>query len=136
MKRISRYSNALQLICLILLAIVLYRHLPQLSRLTSYQGQEEQILKKVEEAKQKLAKNPDDALEHYRLGGLYEELPQWEDAVAAYSQAIRIKPDFASAHYDLGWSYSRLGKSEEALKAHLEIYQNLIIQPKSAGRKS
>jgi TonB family protein len=124
MKRISRYSNAFQLMCLILIAIVIYRHLPQLS---AYQTQDKQILEKVEETKQKIAKNPDDALEHYRLGGLYDKLPQYQDAVAEYSQATRIKPDFASAHYDLGWSYSRLGKYEEALNAHLEAEKHLKI---------
>jgi TonB family protein len=123
MKRISRYSNAFLLILLILVAIVVYRHLPpQLLRLSRHQRPEGQILalKMVEESKQKLAKSPDDALEHYRLGGLYEKLPQWENALAEYAQAIRIKPDFPSAHYDLGWVYSRLWKSEEALKAHLD----------------
>lgn len=70
--------------------------------------------------KRKLAKNPDYARKHYRLGRWYEKLSQLPDAVAAYSQAVKFKPDFAYAYYNMGWCYARLNNYEEALKAHQE----------------
>jgi tetratricopeptide (TPR) repeat protein len=86
----------------------------------TYDEERAKKLKEVEDAKKRIAKTPDDAHEHYRLGGLYERLSQWQDAVAAYSQAVKIKPDFAYAHYSLGWCYTQLDNYEEALKAHQE----------------
>jgi Tfp pilus assembly protein PilF len=44
----------------------------------------------------------------------------WDDAIAAYNEAIRIKPDFAEAYDNLGDALQAKGLHEEALRAHRE----------------
>jgi tetratricopeptide (TPR) repeat protein len=127
MKRISHLSTAFQLTCLLLVLIIAAVPAQTAAQTAQYDEERGKILKKVEDAKQRIAKNPDDASEHYRLGELYEKLYQLEDAVAAYSQAVKIKPDFAYAYYNLGWCYTRLNNYEEALKAHLEAVKHCRI---------
>jgi len=36
---------------------------------------------------------------------------RYEEAIAAYKEAIRLDPDDAESHYRLGWTYQRLGRS-------------------------
>src|SRR5215510_5257630 len=120
MKSSSRFSTALLAICLSAGLIIAVTPARLAAQTPPYDEERAKTLKEGEVAKRRIAKNSDDASEHYRLGGLYEKLPRWQDAVAAYSQAVKIKPDFAYAHYRLGWCYTRLDKYKEALKAHQE----------------
>jgi len=120
MKSSSRFSTALLALCLLLGLTIVATPSRVAAQAQTYDEERAKTLKEVEDAKRRIAKNSDDASEHYRLGGLYEKLPRWQDAVAAYSQAVKIKPDFAYAHYRLGWCYTRLDKYKEALKAHQE----------------
>jgi tetratricopeptide (TPR) repeat protein len=108
MKRISQFSTAFLPTFFSLGLIIAAAPARIAAQITSPRESKEQLVRKVEDAKQKIAKNSDDASEHYRLGGLYVKLFQLQDAVAAFSQAVRIKPDFAYAYYDLGWCYARL----------------------------
>jgi TonB family protein len=126
MKRISHLSTAFQLTCLLLVLIIAAAEV-RLAAQPPDDEQKAERLKAVEDAKQKIAKNPDDASEHYRLGRSYEKRSQWEAAVVAYSQAVTVKPDFAYAYYDLGWCYTRLNNYEEALKAHQEAKKHFRI---------
>ncbi|HEU0184194.1 MAG TPA: tetratricopeptide repeat protein [Blastocatellia bacterium] len=124
MKVSSRFSTPFLPLCLLILAAAPAQLAAQT---TPYDEATAQTLKEIEDAKKRIAKNPDDAREHYRLGELYEKLSQWQDAVAAYSQAVKIKPDFAYAHYSRGWCYTRLDNYEEALKSHQEAEKHLQI---------
>jgi tetratricopeptide (TPR) repeat protein len=126
MKRSSWFSLLLPF-CLSVGFIIAAAPVRLAAQTTPYDEATAQTLKEIEDAKKRIVKNPDDAREHYRLGGLYEKLSQWQDAVAAYSQAVKIKPDFAYAHYSLGWCYTRLDNYEEALKAHQEAEKHLQI---------
>jgi len=120
MKSSCRFSTVLPAFCLLLGLTIVVAPSRVAAQAPTYDEERAKTLKEVEDAKKRIAKTPDDAHEHYRLGGLYERLSQWQDAVAAYSQAVKIKPDFAYAHYYLGWCYTRLDKYEKALKAHQE----------------
>jgi tetratricopeptide (TPR) repeat protein len=60
------------------------------------------------------------------LGVDYEELGKYQEAIAAYKQAIRIKPDHEVAHYNLGVLYGELGRYQEAVDA---IKQSIRIKP-------
>jgi len=120
MKRPGWFSAAFLPICLSTGLTISVTPSRVAAQAQTYDEERAKTLKEVEGAKQRIAKTPDDAHEHYRLGGLYERLSQWQDAVAAYSQAVKIKPDFAYAHYQLGWCYTQLDNYEEALKAHQE----------------
>jgi TonB family protein len=89
---------------------------------TSTNGQEPAIMAKtraeIEELKEKLARNPKDALSHFEIGERYLKVNQEEEGLAALEQAVRLKPDFAVAHYRLGWTYVSLERYVDALKAH------------------
>ena len=98
MKCLRWFSSAFPLLCLSLGLIIAVGQARIAAQTPPYDEWTTKIRKEVEDVKQRIAKNPDDANEHYRLGGLYEKLFQFEDAVAAYSQAVRIKPDFAYAY--------------------------------------
>jgi len=78
----------------------------------------EKTMAKIAELKQQLANNPNNPLLYYKTGELYLDLHRWQDSLAAFGQAVRIKADFAAAHYSLGWAHSNLSKFEEALEAH------------------
>ena len=53
----------------------------------------------LEDAKERVRQNPNDAEAHLYLGIAYYDLGQYKEAVASYKEAIRIKPDYANAHF-------------------------------------
>ncbi len=81
------------------------------AQVASYAGE-------IEDAKEKVRKNPDDAEAHYNLGNAYRESDEYEEAIESYKQAIKINPDFAMAHKNLGFAYSTLGKYEEEIESY------------------
>ena len=127
MKRSSWFSTVFLPICLSAGLTIAASAARVKAQTQPFDDLKEKFLKEVEGAKRKIAKNPNDAHEHYRLGGFYVKLYQFQDAVAAYSQALKLKPDFAYAHYDLGWCYTRMYNYEEALKAHREAEKHIQI---------
>jgi len=53
----------------------------------------------LEDALEQVRQNPNDADAHYNLGVAYLKLDQYQEAIASYKEAIRIKPDYANAHF-------------------------------------
>jgi TonB family C-terminal domain len=127
MKCLSRFSTAFPLLFLSLGLIIAVGPARIAAQSPTYEEFKAKISKEIEDVKQSIAKNPNDAQEHYRLGGLYEKLFQCQDAVEAYAQAVRVKPDFAYAYYVQGWCYTRMNNYEEALKAHQEAEKHIRI---------
>ena len=39
----------------------------------------------------------------YRLGTLYGQIKQWENASSYLKEAIQLRPDYGEAHHNLGW---------------------------------
>ncbi len=64
----------------------------------------------IEDAKEEVRKNPDDAAANYNLGYAYGNSGKYEEAIESYKQAIRIDPDYAEAHNNLGLVYIISGK--------------------------
>jgi tetratricopeptide (TPR) repeat protein len=62
----------------------------------------EEIEIEIEDAKEEVRKNPDDASAHNNLGNAYHKSGRYEEAIESYKQAIRIDPDDADAHFYLG----------------------------------
>jgi len=56
----------------------------------------------LEDAKEEVRKNPDDAWAHCNLANIYFLRGKYKEAFEEYKQAIRIDPDYAKAHYNLG----------------------------------
>ena len=78
---------------------------------TSYAGE-------VEDAREEVRNNPDDANAHYNLGIAYYNTGKHKEAIESYKQAIRLDPDFAMAHYNLGTTYNNTGKYQKAIESH------------------
>ena len=65
----------------------------------------------------------------FNLGLAYGNAGQYEEAIASYKEALRIKPDDADAHYNLGVTYGESGQYEEAIASYKEA---LRIKPDDA----
>jgi TonB family protein len=135
MKSSSRFSTAFLAFCLLLGSIIDTGQARLAAQIPRFSSSDAKTLKEIADTRQRIAKNPDDVREHYRLGGLYEKLFLWKNAVAAYSQAVRIKPDLAHVHYDIGWCYTRLDNYEDALKAHQEADRLIRISSSKLSKK-
>ena len=71
------------------------------AQVASYAGE-------LEDAKEKVRKNPDDAGAHNDLGCVYASLSKHKLAIESYKQAIWIDPYKANAHFNLALSYHTL----------------------------
>ena len=72
----------------------------------------------LEDAKEKVRIDPDDAWAHNDLGCVYDDLGKYQEAIKSFKQAIRLDPDNAAAHFNLGYAYGMLGKYEEEIEAY------------------
>ena len=84
----------------------------------------EEIEIEIEDAKEEVRKNPDDASAHNNLGNAYHKSGRYEEAIESYKQAIRIKPDDAKAHCKLSIAYLMLNDRGSALEQY-KILKNL-----------
>src|SRR5262249_23076590 len=50
-----------------------------------------------------LALEPGSAGTHYNIGKRMSHLRRWDEALAAYDEAIRLKPDYAEAYHGRGY---------------------------------
>ena len=66
----------------------------------------------------------------FNLGLAYGNAGQYEEAIASYKEALRIKPDDADAHYNLGYVYRELGQYEEAIAS---FKKSIRIKPDDAN---
>ena len=62
--------------------------------------------------------HPNNAGAHYNLGIAYRKSGQYQDAIASYKKALRIKPDYAEAHNNLGVAYDELGQYQDAIASY------------------
>jgi tetratricopeptide (TPR) repeat protein len=67
---------------------------------------------------------PDNELIHYNIGVTYNRMDRPEEAVRAYTLAIRANPRMAAAHYNLGLTYFNQGRRKLALDQY-EILKGL-----------
>src|SRR6185436_543634 len=54
----------------------------------------------------------------YHIGWIYNEREEYEQAITALQQALRLTPKYAAAYYELGFAYRNLKKYDEALLAY------------------
>ena len=77
------------------------------------------------ENEQRILKNPNDANAYYMLGFSYERLGEYEKAIKAWKEQVRIKPT-PNAHTNIASVYRKLGQKKEAI---FEYKKALQIDP-------
>ena len=95
--------------------------------LGKYAFQDGDLKRGLEFLKQSAALAPNDPDSQFELGNVYFEMGRWNDALACYQRAVRLKPDLTDAHYRLFRAYRRAGEPKRAEQA-LETYQKLKQQ--------
>jgi tetratricopeptide (TPR) repeat protein len=67
-----------------------------------------------------VALRPESPGAHFNLGLALYDKGQFDAAIAAYKEAIRIKKDYAEAHYNLGNALHEKGRLDEAIAEYKE----------------
>lgn len=65
----------------------------------------------------------------FSLGAAHAGLKQYDQAIRAYRESLRIQPEYADAWYNLGVAYANLKQHAQAMHAYREA---LHIQPEGA----
>jgi Flp pilus assembly protein TadD len=97
---------------------------PNSTKLKEYQGSalyaSGNTDKFMQNLKEQLAKNPNDATNWYNLGVLQSKNPATaNDAITSFQKAIELKPDFSNAYQNL--VYTAIGDDETAVKEINEL---------------
>src|SRR5262249_19658895 len=75
---------------------------------------------------------PDDPWLHNVHGAaLCDDCGRYEEAEAAYREALRLRPDDPEAHYNLGAALSRQGRDKEAQAAYREALRLRLHYPQA-----
>lgn len=67
----------------------------------------------------------------YNLGGVEDDLGNFEASVEAYTQALSVAPDFTSCHFNLALVYEKIRQKEKA-RPHWETFLRLVNPAKDA----
>ena len=59
----------------------------------------------------------------YNRGVQLSQLNLYEEAIANYDKAIKLKPDYYEAWYDRGWALYILGPNEKALASYDKVIE-------------
>lgn len=88
--------------------------------------------------------DPNDPRAHAGLGNIYLDQGRYNEATAAYSQALKVKADYVPAYQPLAYSLARLNRFPEATETlnqalqydpnNAEIYNNLAFAYVHAGQ--
>ncbi len=62
-----------------------------------------------------LARAPDSAEVHNNRGALLQQMHRYDEALACYGRAIKLKPGYANAHYNQGTVLKRMNRYRDAL---------------------
>jgi tetratricopeptide (TPR) repeat protein len=65
-----------------------------------------------------LARAPDCAEAHNNRGAVLQQMSRYEEALASYTQAIKLKPGYANAHYNRGSTLKQMKRYEDALASY------------------
>ena len=76
---------------------------------------------KIEDAIDQVRQRPNDASSHLELGKAYYFSRQYQKAINAFEQVIRIKPDDHFAHYVTGASYAKMERYRESIPHYKEV---------------
>ncbi|HET6328705.1 MAG TPA: tetratricopeptide repeat protein [Planctomycetaceae bacterium] len=75
----------------------------------------------VDFIRQAIAKSGGSALYYSNLGACYRALKRYDEAIAAFREAVRLQPGFVGASYNLAMALEAAGSPHEALQAYDEV---------------
>ena len=83
-------------------------------------------LEAVDQLKSALELSPDEAILYIKLGGMYSEIGDWNNALVAYKKAIKLKPNDAVVYISIG---NILQQQNDYDNAFMAYSQALTIFP-------
>ncbi|HJQ24981.1 MAG TPA: TonB family protein [Blastocatellia bacterium] len=86
----------------------------------------------IERMKQQIAEKPNDAELYARLGDMYAETWQDEDALGAYRQALMLEPN----HYDAWMGMGNVEKRQGHVEAAIDAFKQAAQSPARENPKS
>ena len=89
--------------------------------------------KAISSCKKAIKIEPDNALAHYTLGGIYTFKDMNEMAIEEYKKAIELDPAYPDPHYSLGFVYEKIGRKKEADQEYL-LFDMLKDVDKKTGK--
>ena len=92
--------------------------LAQASQLAARQQQTGNFQEAVELYDAILAKFPGIAEVHNNRGVVLQRMSRQEEALAGFTQAVKLKPDYANAHFNRGFLLKQMKRDEEALASY------------------
>ncbi|MBI3292748.1 MAG: hypothetical protein HYZ73_08085 [Elusimicrobia bacterium] len=81
-------------------------------------------IKRIEQFKALLQKDPNDTLSHYGMGLEYTKVGLFTRATETFREAVRLNPEYSSGYRELGKSLIQEGKSVEAQRV---LQQGLTV---------
>jgi len=76
----------------------------------------DQLQERIAQFRKMAQDDPDNELGHFRLGQLYLEAGQLEDAAASFRRTLELSPQFSKVFQLLGSCLIKLGRTDEAIK--------------------
>jgi len=71
-------------------------------------------MSRLEQLRKLAALEPNDPMTHYGVGIECISLEQWEDAAAAFADALRADPKYSAAYYHKARAEIALGRDDDA----------------------
>lgn len=88
----------------------------------------------IQANQQAIALDKTNPQEYIVLGGIYYQLGQWDNAIAAFQVAIQLKPDFANGYYNLGHALEQKGDLNNTM-AQYQIVKQLVSNDPTNKKK-
>jgi tetratricopeptide (TPR) repeat protein len=89
----------------------------------------------VQRLMDKIRQNPGDAELHFKLGSMWEDKQEYDNARAEFSNVIKIKPDDKLAYYRLARLYNRNNQKDETI-TYCQKFVDLLRDEPWAEEKS
>ncbi len=83
-------------------------------------GSSADLAEAVTHLRESLRINPDDAEAHNNMGGVYQRMGRFEDAIAEHTKALRLNPQLVEARYNIGLCNQSLNRLDEARVQYTE----------------
>jgi tetratricopeptide (TPR) repeat protein len=87
----------------------------------------------IEKYRQCIEAQPENVHLRYRMGMLYQQLEQWEDAFESFEQVLEIEPGSQGALYQIGRTAAFSGKHIDRAMECLQAYLTMEIRPGYPG---